>query len=186
MKLNVIEFRINFILFLLCCSLHFVTDREVSWATEGCGTEIPCLEAGSREGQRRPHPESGDPNRRLHGPHVFLGQREQTGILHGSRKHWLLIVLHFTASVAVSDCRYFICLAFMWFHVCFQRFVRTEVCVICKLGFSGCCVGALEVCIIASVPSESSEISTFRHGSSLDDGSPAAFKQLWICSAVIW
>lgn len=70
-------------------------DPELSRAAQGRGAESPRHEAGSREGQRRPGPESARAHRGLRGPHVFPREPEQTGILHGSRKPWLLTLLHF-------------------------------------------------------------------------------------------
>lgn len=70
-------------------------DREISRAAQGRSAESPRHEASSWEGQRRPGPESGHPNRGLRGPHVFPREPEQTGILHGPRKHWLLTAVVF-------------------------------------------------------------------------------------------
>lgn len=76
------------------CFLLLFTDPELSRSAQRCSAEKPRQEAGSWEGQRRPAPEPEHPNRGLRWPHVFPREPEQTGIQHGSRKHWLLTLVH--------------------------------------------------------------------------------------------
>lgn len=73
---------------LFCVVLS--TDPCIPWAAQGCSPESPCFEANSWEGQRHSGPESEHPNWGVCRPHVFHREPEQTGVLYGSRKHWLL------------------------------------------------------------------------------------------------
>lgn len=68
-------------------TMSMSTAPELPGAGQSGGAESARGPTVSREGQRGPGAESARPHRGLRGRHVFPGEPEQTGLLHGPRQH---------------------------------------------------------------------------------------------------
>lgn len=163
--------------FFLCIQQLFCvlsTDPYIPWAAQGCSSESPCFEASSWEGQRHSGPESEHRNWGVCRPHVFHREPEQTGVLYGSRKRWLLKLPPFWCILSLFELERNGCNSFLfclllevlqgWTKTCADEGLRyveawsvrmfyiTQVCVLPPL---------YHQCVV----SEGWEISTFQHHS---------------------